>query len=133
AALTTKRRSSCPHSSGLRPASPKVAWSSMRRRSVSAICGSRPFIVETLDASEGKGYQRLLNETRAKRPADYLLDAHTSPEAFLPTSVFLATDKVTHGRLLSIGGRHLWFPAFRSASPSRSRPKRTLHSYCMTT
>ena len=38
--------------------------------------------------------QRLLNETRAKRLADYLLDAHKALEAFLPTSLLLATDKV---------------------------------------
>ena len=50
--------------------------------------------IDTLDTAEGVGYQRLLNETRAKRLADYLLDAHKAQEAFLPTSLFLATDKV---------------------------------------
>ena len=50
--------------------------------------------IDTLDTAEGVGYQRLLNETRAKRLADYLLDAHKALEAFLPTSLFLATDKV---------------------------------------
>ena len=50
--------------------------------------------IDTLDTAEGVGYQRLLNETRAKRLADYLLDAHTAREAFLPTSLLLATDKV---------------------------------------
>ena len=50
--------------------------------------------IDTLDAAEGVGYQRLLNETRAKRLADYLLDAHKALEAFLPTSLLLATDKV---------------------------------------
>lgn len=50
--------------------------------------------IDTLDAASGVGYQRLLNETRAKRLADYLLDAHEALEAFLPTSLFLATDQV---------------------------------------
>jgi DGQHR domain-containing protein len=50
--------------------------------------------IDTLDADEGTGYQRLLNETRAKRLADYLLDGHKALEAFLPTSIFLATDKL---------------------------------------
>ena len=50
--------------------------------------------IDTLDTAEGVGYQRLLNETRAKRLADYLLDAHKALEAFLPTSLLLATDKV---------------------------------------
>ena len=50
--------------------------------------------IDTLDAAGGGGYQRLLNETRAKRLADYLVDAHKALEAFLPTSLFLATDQV---------------------------------------
>ena len=52
------------------------------------------FRIDTLDAGQGIGYQRLLNEARAKRLAEYLLDAHGALEAFLPTSVFLATDKL---------------------------------------
>lgn len=50
--------------------------------------------IDTLDPDEGTGYQRLLNEARAKRLADYLLDGHKALEAFLPTSIFLATDKL---------------------------------------
>ncbi len=50
--------------------------------------------IETLDASEGEGYQRVLNEGRAKRLADYLVEAHSAQEAFLPTSIFLATHKL---------------------------------------
>ncbi len=50
--------------------------------------------IDTLDADEGIGYQRILNEARAKRLADYLLDGHKAREAFLPTSIFLATDKL---------------------------------------
>lgn len=52
------------------------------------------YAIETLDADEGTGYQRVLNEARAKRLADYLLEGHKALEAFLPTSVFLATDKL---------------------------------------
>lgn len=50
--------------------------------------------IDTLDSDEGTGYQRILNEARAKRLADYLLDGHKALEAFLPTSIFLATDKL---------------------------------------
>ncbi len=54
------------------------------------------FRIETLDSDEGIGYQRVLNEARAKRLAEYLLEGHKAREAFLPTSIFLAT-----GRLLA--------------------------------
>lgn len=50
--------------------------------------------IDTLDPEEGTGYQRILNETRAKRLADYLVAGHKALEAFLPTSIFLATDKL---------------------------------------
>ncbi len=50
--------------------------------------------VETLDPEHGeRGYQRLLNVSRAKRLADYVVAGQDSRDAFLPTSVFLATDK----------------------------------------
>lgn len=51
--------------------------------------------VETLDPIDGndKGYQRLLNTSRAKKLADYVVKGQDSKDAFLPTSVFLATDK----------------------------------------
>ena len=42
---------------------------------------------------EGPGFQRLLNQGRAKKLADYLLDGHIEGDAFLPTSLFLATNK----------------------------------------
>ena len=53
------------------------------------------YSVETLDPEdpEGKGYQRLLNKARAKKLADYILDGQETKDAFLPTSIFLATDK----------------------------------------
>jgi DGQHR domain-containing protein len=38
-------------------------------------------------------YQRLLNIARAKRLADYIIKGQDNQDAFLPTSVFLATDK----------------------------------------
>lgn len=51
--------------------------------------------VETLDpeSEEDKGYQRLLNKGRAKKLADYIVDGMDHKEAFLPTAIFLATDK----------------------------------------
>lgn len=51
--------------------------------------------VETLDPEDAgdKGYQRLLNKARAKKLADYLVKGQDEGDAFLPTSVFLATDK----------------------------------------
>jgi DGQHR domain-containing protein len=52
------------------------------------------YAIETLDAEERTGYQRVLNEARAKRLAEYLLEGHKALEAFLPTSIFLATDKL---------------------------------------
>jgi DGQHR domain-containing protein len=53
------------------------------------------YSVETLDPDDmsDKGYQRLLNTARAKRLADYIVKGQDSKDAFLPTSVFLATDK----------------------------------------
>jgi DGQHR domain-containing protein len=53
------------------------------------------YSVETLDPEDtnDKGYQRLLNKARAKQLADYILKGQDSKDAFLPTSVFLATDK----------------------------------------
>lgn len=51
--------------------------------------------VETLDPEDpnDKGFQRLLNTARAKKLADYILKGQDSHDAFLPTSIFLATDK----------------------------------------
>ncbi len=50
--------------------------------------------INKLDPEDaGPGYQRILNEGRAKRLADYLLDGQTEGDAFLPTSIFLATNK----------------------------------------
>ncbi|HEY8591534.1 MAG TPA: DGQHR domain-containing protein [Sphingomicrobium sp.] len=52
------------------------------------------YSVDTLDPESGdKGYQRLLNTARAKRLADYVIAGQDTKDAFLPTSVFLATDK----------------------------------------
>jgi DGQHR domain-containing protein len=53
------------------------------------------YSVETLDPEDksDNGYQRLLNTARAKRLADYIVKGQDSKDAFLPTSVFLATDK----------------------------------------
>ncbi len=53
------------------------------------------YSVETLDPenTNDTGYQRLLNTARAKRLADYIVKGQDSQDAFLPTSVLLATDK----------------------------------------
>ncbi len=53
------------------------------------------YCVETLDPEDSgdKGYQRLLNKARAKKLADYIQKGQDSQDAFLPTSIFLATDK----------------------------------------
>lgn len=51
--------------------------------------------IERLDPEnpDDRGYQRLLNKARAKKFAEYLLEGQESHDAFLPTSIFLATDK----------------------------------------
>jgi DGQHR domain-containing protein len=56
------------------------------------------YSVETLDPEDlnDRGYQRLLNNARAKRLAEYLIKGLDDQDAFLPTSVFLATDKSIH-------------------------------------
>jgi DGQHR domain-containing protein len=52
------------------------------------------YTINKLDpADAGPGYQRLLNDGRAKRLADYLVDGQAEQDAFLPTSIFLATNK----------------------------------------
>jgi DGQHR domain-containing protein len=52
------------------------------------------YTINKLDPEhEGPGYQRILNEGRAKRLADYLVDGQSEGDAFLPTSIFLATVK----------------------------------------
>uniref|UniRef100_UPI004057B48A DGQHR domain-containing protein n=1 Tax=Candidatus Electronema sp. TaxID=2698783 RepID=UPI004057B48A len=50
--------------------------------------------VETLDSDNNdQGYQRLLNHSRAKKLADYIIKGIETKDAFLPTSIFIATDK----------------------------------------
>ena len=53
------------------------------------------YSIERLDPDnpDDKGYQRILNKGRAKKLADYLIEGQDSLDAFLPTSIFLATDK----------------------------------------
>lgn len=53
------------------------------------------YSVETLDPSAAgdSGYQRLLNQARARKLADYIVKGQGDQDAFLPTSVLLATDK----------------------------------------
>ena len=63
---------------------------------VSDLVSDRFYSVETLDPENlnDKGFQRLLNKARAKKLADYIVKGQDSQDAFLPTSVFLATDKI---------------------------------------
>lgn len=51
--------------------------------------------IERLDPENpnDRGYQRLLNKARAQKLSKYLLDGAENKDAFLPTSVFLATDR----------------------------------------
>lgn len=53
------------------------------------------YSVETLDPDDpgDKGYQRLLNKARAKKLADYIIAGQETKDAFLPTSIFMATHK----------------------------------------
>lgn len=53
------------------------------------------YSVERLDPENAneKGYQRLLNKGRAKKICDYIVGGQETKDAFLPTSVFMATDK----------------------------------------
>jgi DGQHR domain-containing protein len=53
------------------------------------------YSIERLDPENAneKGYQRLLNKGRAKKLADYIVSGQNTKDSFLPTSVFMATDK----------------------------------------
>lgn len=53
------------------------------------------YSIERLDPENAneKGYQRLLNKGRAKKIADYIVAGQETKDAFLPTSIFIATDK----------------------------------------
>lgn len=53
------------------------------------------YSIERLDPENAneKGYQRLLNRGRAKKLADYVVAGQETKDAFLPTAIFLATDK----------------------------------------
>lgn len=53
------------------------------------------YSIERLDPENAneKGYQRLLNKGRAKKLADYIVAGQETRDAFLPTSVFMATNK----------------------------------------
>lgn len=45
------------------------------------------------DSPADGGYQRVLNKARAKKLADYLVSGYSESGAFLPTSIFLATER----------------------------------------
>lgn len=62
---------------------------------VKILIGENFYSVETLDPSDSSdnGFQRLLNHARARKLADYIVKGQDNQDAFLPTSVLLATDK----------------------------------------
>jgi hypothetical protein len=51
------------------------------------------YSIEKLDPEnpKDKGFQRLLSKARAKKLADYILESLETQDAFLPTSIFIAT------------------------------------------
>lgn len=53
------------------------------------------YSIERLDPENAneKGYQRLLNKGRAKKLTEYIVAGQETRDAFLPTSIFLATNK----------------------------------------
>jgi len=53
------------------------------------------YSIERLDPENAneKGYQRVLNKGRAKKLADYIVAGQETRDAFLPTSIFIATDR----------------------------------------
>ncbi len=53
------------------------------------------YSIERLDPENinEKGYQRLLNKGRARKLCDYIVGGQATKDAFLPTSIFMATDK----------------------------------------
>ena len=53
------------------------------------------YCVDKLEPNDktDSGYQRVLQENRAKKLANYIQEGQESRDAFLPTSVFLATEK----------------------------------------
>jgi DGQHR domain-containing protein len=51
------------------------------------------YSIERLDPENDKGYQRVLNKSRAKKLADYIIDGQETRDVFLPTSIFIATHK----------------------------------------
>jgi DGQHR domain-containing protein len=74
----------------VRQGSLKLYTTSLR---VSDLKRPKFYTISALDPEgDGPGYQRLLNESRAKKLAQYLIDGHAERDAFLPTSVFLATN-----------------------------------------
>lgn len=53
------------------------------------------YSIERLDPENAneRGYQRLLNKGRAKKLSDYIVAGQETRDAFLPTSIFMATNK----------------------------------------
>jgi len=61
---------------------------------VSDLLSENFYSIERLDPNNQRaGYQRVLNETRAKKLAKYLISGLEAGDSFIPTSIFMATDK----------------------------------------
>lgn len=52
------------------------------------------YTVEALEPRTREGFQRILDKSRATRLTRHLTEAHGKGYAHLPTTIFLATDKV---------------------------------------
>lgn len=63
---------------------------------VSELLSPNFYNIDRLDPENAneKGFQRLLNKGRAKKLADYIIRGQETQDAFLPTSILMATDKV---------------------------------------
>ena len=55
--------------------------------------GENFYTVDSLEPQDERGFQRILNETRAGRISRHLTESFRAGYAHLPTTVFLATDK----------------------------------------
>jgi DGQHR domain-containing protein len=61
---------------------------------VSDLLSENFYSIERLDPNNQKtGYQRVLNEARAKKLAKYIISGLDAGDSFIPTSIFMATDK----------------------------------------
>jgi len=61
---------------------------------VSDLLSENFYSIERLDPNkQNAGYQRVLNEAHAKKLAKYIISGLDAGDSFIPTSIFMATDK----------------------------------------